>query len=104
MKSNLKIMIIAVLVLALLAPAAVASAKTIKFTFDNVTFSDGTQGVIEASTKQTGSGSVYTVCDYYSTGYLNYLGQYQDANFFSSDPATVKLFCLNHYADRTLPK
>ena len=103
MKGNLKIMVVAVLVLAFLVPALAVSAKTYKFTFNNVTFSDGTMGVIEASSKQTGNSSVFTVCDYYSSDWSNYLGQYQDPTFFSSDAATVEQFCLDHYADRTLP-
>jgi hypothetical protein len=103
MKFNFKYLVVAILVLALLVPTFAVSAKTLKFTFTNVTFSDGTQGVIEAGTKQVGSGSTYTVCDYYTSGYETYLGQYQDANFFSSDAATVEQFCLDHYADRTLP-
>lgn len=103
MKVNLKLMVVAVLVLALLVPTLAVSAKTFKFTFNNVTFSDGTMGVIEAGSKQTGGSGTFAVCDYYSSGWSTYLGQYQDSTFFSSDPATVEQFCLDHYADRTLP-
>lgn len=103
MKVNMKMMVVAILVLALLVPTVAVSAKTNKFTFDNVTFSDGTMGVITASTKQTGNGSVFTDCDYYSSNFITYLGQYQDSTFFSSDPGAVEQFCLDHYADRTLP-
>jgi hypothetical protein len=60
-------------------------------------------GVIEAGTKQTGNGSFFTDCDYYSNAYANYLGQYQDATFFSNDADTVKQFCLDNYVNRTLP-
>lgn len=103
MKANLKITMVVVLVLALLVPTIIASAKTFKFTFSNVIFSDGTSGVIEAGTKQTGNSSVFSVCDYYSDAYINYLGQYQDSTFFSSNPDTMRQFCLEHYADRILP-
>jgi hypothetical protein len=83
-------------------PTLALSAKTIKFTFNNVTFSDGTLGVIETGSKQTGGGSTFTVCDYYTSDWATYLGQYQDSTFFSSDPGILEQFCLDHYADRTL--
>jgi hypothetical protein len=97
--NKVKMLAMVVLTLALLIPTSVASAKTFKFTFDPVTFSDGTQGVIEAGTKEVNKGD-FTVCDYYTTGYLDYLGQYQNATFFSSDASTLENFCLAHYADR----
>jgi len=101
MKANLKFMVVAVLVLALLVPTLAVSAKTFKFTFNPVTFADETTGVITAGTKQTGNGSVFTNCDYYSSEFSTYLGQYQDSTFFSTDAATVEQFCLDNYVNRT---
>ena len=109
MKMNRKmlVVVVALMIIALSVPTIVASAKTLKFTFQDVTLTDSTgtveHGVIEASTKQVGNGSQYIVCDYYTENWATYLGQYQDATFFSSDPDTVKNFCIQHYPDRTLP-
>jgi hypothetical protein len=37
---------------------------------------------------------VFTVCDYYTTGILSYLGGYQDSTFFSSDPPSLEHMVL----------
>lgn len=79
---------------------APAAAATSKFTFDGVTFSDGTAGVIEAGVKVVRKGTV-TVCDYYTEGHVTYLGQFQSNEFASSDPDTVKQFCLDNYVNRS---
>ncbi len=86
-------------------PAGVASmplaAKTSvdKFTFTNVTFPDDTQGNIAAGSKHNNKGDV-TVCDYYTVGFQDYLGQFQSDAFSSSNPDDVLAFCLAHYAER----
>ncbi len=92
-----------VLLLALALFTGGASAAVTKYTFDGVTFSDGTAGVVEASVKTTSKSHV-TVCNYYSTGHVDFLGYYQDYNgaFTSTDPGAVEQFCLDHYAERTV--
>ncbi len=99
----MKRLLIPVLLAFGLATATGASAAVTKYTFDGVTFSDGTSGVIEAAVKTTNKSHV-TVCNYYSTGHVDFLGYYQDYNgsFASMDPAAVEQFCLDHYAERTV--
>ncbi len=85
---------------AALLPIGVATAGTAKFTFNPVTFSDGTTGVITVSSKTTGNGSRFTTCDYYSADFMTFLGQYEDATFASANPDELKSFCLMHVGDR----
>lgn len=95
-----------VAVLAILLPATVMAGNAgfnSKFTFADVTFSDGTSGVIEAGSKRTNK-SDFTTCEYYTDGYLNYLGQYQESGVSSNDAGVIEEFCLDNYVDRTLPK
>lgn len=89
--------------------AAVAGAThtqfNVKFTFTGQTFTENgtvvtTTGVIYAGSKTTGGGSTFTNCDY-STAQGASLGSFQSATFASSDPETVRSFCLLHFADRT---
>ena len=92
-KSKLILSLIALLTLATFVFAAAQ-----RFTFENVTFSDGTIGVIQAGVKITQKSTVI-VCDYYSASNNHYLGMYQ-ADFASTNENTVRQFCLDHYADR----
>jgi hypothetical protein len=83
-------------VLALTVAASAAAAVT-KYTFRNVTFSDGTTGVIYAGVKVTNK-STLTACDYHSSTGAS-LGYYADS-FASDDPAAVQQFCLDNFAER----
>jgi hypothetical protein len=88
--------------------AAVAGAThtqfNVKFTFTGQTFTTGTvvttDGVIRAGSKTTGGGSTFTNCDYYTAQGAS-LGNFQSADFASSDADAVRSFCLLHFADRT---
>jgi hypothetical protein len=88
--------------LSLSAVASAAAAQPTKFVFNDVTYSDGTVGELQATTKVSKSGT-YIMCSYYSDNYVTYLGYYE-SNSFSSDEASsasaVEQFCLDHYADR----
>jgi hypothetical protein len=56
--------------------------------------------VIEAGSKRTGGGSTFTVCDYYTAGYAEYLGQFESDEFASSEADAVLSFCVDHAAER----
>lgn len=71
-----------------------------KFEFADVLFPDGTTGTIRAASKLTNNGQD-TDCAYF-TPTDDYLGQFDTQDFSSSDADTVRQFCLDHYADRTL--
>jgi hypothetical protein len=91
---------LAILVLAVvlaLALAASAAARVTKYTFDNVTFSDGTTGTIYAGVKVT-NRSTLTSCGYHSSSGAS-LGYYADS-FASDDPAAVEQFCLDNFDER----
>lgn len=93
---------VAVFAVSILPTAALAAKSTHfnnKYTFDNVTFSDGTTGVIEAASKQV-NHTTYTTCGYYSDNYVVYLGEYQSGSFASANPAEVEQFCLDNYVNR----
>ncbi len=92
----MKRLALVLLVLGLLVPA-VALAGSGKFTFNDVTFSDGTVGELEASSKVKKN---FTTCSYFSDDYEAYLGYFQSAEFASEDAEEVLAFCLEHYEDR----
>ena len=84
----------------MLALAGTAQAKVTKFTFNDVTFPDGTTGEIEASVKLTNKSQL-VYCGYFSAGYAESLGYYEE--FTDSPPAdasAVETFCLQHFGDR----
>jgi hypothetical protein len=58
-------LLLAAFVLAL-AVAASAAAKVTKYTFTDVTFSDGTNGIVYAGVKET-NRSILTACNYHSS-------------------------------------
>lgn len=87
---------IVLVLLALLVPAVVLAGSP-KFTFNDVTFSDGTTGEIEASSKVKKD---YTTCSYFSDDYEDYLGAFHSDEFASSDADEVEQFCLDNYANR----
>ena len=82
----------------ILLVCSVAIAAVSKFTFENVTFSDGNVGTIRAGVKTTKNGSV-TVCGYFAEPNDQYLGQFEGDNA-ETNPAFVRDYCLAHYADR----
>jgi hypothetical protein len=88
-------------VIAMLVFATGAPAKVTKFTFSDVTYSDGTTGEIEASVKNTNKSHL-TYCGYFSDDYQESLGYYQDFSetTASTDPEQVKAFCLEHFDER----
>lgn len=74
-----------------------------KFDFRDVTFPDGTTGIIEAGTKATKKGT-FTLCSYFSPAYATYLGEYGDNTLPADqveDADAVLAFCLAHYGDRS---
>jgi hypothetical protein len=77
--------------------AASAAAKVTKYTFENVTFPDGTTGTIYAGVKVT-NRSTLTACGYHSSTGQS-LGYYADS-FASDDPAAVEAFCLENFDER----
>ncbi len=90
--------IAAALVVAALVPGVALAGPMTKYTFDGVTFSDGTVGVIEASSKTNKDG--FTTCSYYSEGHVTYLGYFTQTGISFTDAASVEQFCLDHYAER----
>jgi hypothetical protein len=89
-------LLLAAFALALALAASAAGAVT-KYTFQNVTFPDGTTGVIYAGVKLTNK-STLTACNYHSSTGAS-LGYYADS-FASADPAAVEQFCLDNFDER----
>jgi hypothetical protein len=97
-----QLLLIAALVLAVaLVLAAPAAAKVTKFTFNDVTYPDGTTGEIEASVKNTNQSHL-TYCGYFSDDYRESLGYYQEFSetTASTNPEEVKAFCLESFDER----
>lgn len=96
----MKRMLLAAVLLVLLLPATVAAAGSTKFTFNDVTFSDGTTGEIEASSKANHDG--FTTCSYYSDDYQTYLGYFEAAgvSFGDNQGDALLTFCLDNFANR----
>ena len=92
--------IIATSVLGLILLGSVFAANVFKFTFPDVTYSDGRVGTIQASVKTTKNDSV-TVVSYYSTPNDQYLGQFQGTDNTSTDAVIVRDYALSHFVDRT---
>jgi hypothetical protein len=69
-----------------------------------VTFSDGTEGVIEAASKisqpNKDDPAEFTSCSYYTSDYRTYPGKFQSDEFFSDEAPEVKQFCLDDFANR----
>jgi len=88
-------------VVAMLVFAAGAPAKATKFTFNDVTYPDGTTGEIEASVKNTNKSHL-TYCGNFSDDYAESLGYYQEQaeTTASTDPEQVRAFCLEHFDER----
>lgn len=66
------------------------------------TFPDGTTGLAEVGVKITGSGTTVVQVDYFSDGYMDYLGAYQEVNG-EVVPRTADEACdfaFDHYDDR----
>lgn len=94
-----KVLIVAIL--AALLPVSISAAGATKFTFDDVTFSDGTTGVIEASSKVNQKNTA-TTCNYYTDDYDEYLGYFytNEVGFTEDQVDEVRQFCLDHFEDR----
>jgi hypothetical protein len=90
--------LVAAVVVSLLAGAGAALAGVTKFTFTNVAFPDGTTGTIRAGSKIVNKVD-YSVCGYYTANDL-FLGQFETADFATTDPGAMEDFCVLHYADR----
>jgi cytochrome c-type biogenesis protein CcmH/NrfF len=95
-----KTLIITTLLLLLsLALVTGVEAKVNKYTFNDVSIDD-TVVEITASVKTTNKGE-FSVCDYYSDDWIDYLGQYQEATSAGDDAGQVLDFCVSHFDDRT---
>lgn len=80
------------------ALASVAQAKTNKYTFNDVVI--GEQIVeIEAGVKSNNKGD-YSTCSYYSDGYADYLGFYEEAVKAGDTAEEVLTFCVNNFENR----
>jgi opacity protein-like surface antigen len=89
--------------LALLLLGAALAANVYKFTFQDVTYSDGRVGTVQVSVKTTKGGSV-TVCDYYSSPNDLFLGEFQGTDNISTDAVIIRDYALAHFGDRTPQK
>ena len=92
--------LIAASVLGLVILASAFAANTFKFTFPDVTYSDGRNGTMTVSIKTTKSGTM-TVVDYYSSPNDKFLGEFQGTDNTSTDAVIVRDYALSHFADRT---
>ena len=92
--------IIATSVLGLVLVASAFAANVFKFTFSDVTYSDGRNGTITVSVKTTKSGTI-TVADFYSSPNDKFLGEFQGTDNTSTDAVVVRDYALSHFVDRT---
>ena len=91
---------IATSVLVMILLASAFAANVFKFTFPDVTFSDGRAGTITVSIKTTKTGTM-TVVDFYSSPNDKFLGEFQGTDNTSTDAVVVRDYALSHFADRT---
>jgi hypothetical protein len=89
--------LIAVLVSLLAVTTALAAVA--KYTFNDVDI-DGAIVEIEASVKDN-RGSQFSTCTYYSDGYLDWLGQYQEAVAAGDTAEEVLAFCVSNFDERS---
>lgn len=99
MVKKLSIVTLALVLFAVSVVPTFAAVLT-KYTFNDVVFSDSTLGELETSVKKTRQG-YYTTCNYYSDGYVEYLGYYSDTQNVGSDSETVLNYCLEEYSNRS---
>jgi hypothetical protein len=92
--------IIATSVLGIILLGSAFAASAFKFTFPDVTYTDGRTGTITASVKTTKNGTV-TVVDFYSSPNDKFLGEFQGTDNTSTDAVVVRDYALLHFADRT---
>ncbi len=95
--------VLAISILSLLLLGAAMAANVFKFTFTDVTYSDGRKGTITVSVKSTKNGNV-TVCDYYSSPNDLFLGEFQGNDNTSTDAVVIRDYALAHFGDRTPQK
>jgi len=95
-------------VMLLLGVAAVANADTAKYVCDPINFPDGTSGVavvkvIMSSGEEAAAPTVMVTVDYYSPGFGEHLGRYEDwssSSDFPKDEYEAEDFAYDHYNDR----
>jgi hypothetical protein len=87
-----------IVLLSALVLTASALAGVTKYTFNEVTYPDGTTGEIEAGVKDTNRSDL-TNCSYFSDDYQQALGYYADAVVFTT-AEEVRQFCLDHFDER----
>ena len=96
----MKKLVVFVVLVAMLATATTAFAKTNKFTFNDVVI--GEQVVeIQAGVKTTGNGSSYTVCSYFSDDYAEFLGEFEEAVSGGDTAEEVLAFCVANFDKRS---
>lgn len=88
----------AVALLLLLAVACAPDGADYADEVYEVTFPDGTQGVIEAT-----NTTQLTQCRYFDEGMRDYLGKYLEENAGVAD-SELESFCLDRYEDRFYPE
>jgi hypothetical protein len=99
------LIVVAIAALALSLGAGLASAKVTKFTFNDVTLTDGDgsqiTGEIEASVKDVrNQTSIY--CGYFSDDYRESLGYYFDESPVAGPTESDVLdFCLEEFPNRS---
>jgi hypothetical protein len=91
------VLFVAVVLMLLLATACSPGEADYYDAVYEVTYPDGTEGVIEAdNTPQL------TQCRYFDEGLRDYLGKYVEENAGVED-ADLEQWCLDHYEDRFYP-
>lgn len=81
--------------------AAPASAKTVKYTFNDVQLPDGQTGEIEATVKDQKNKADSVYCGYFSDDYAESLGYYYDTvEVAPADADAVLEWCLDEFDER----
>ena len=94
-------MLLVVAIVATLVITAAAQAKATKFTFNDVTYPNGTTGEITASVENTNKSHVW-YCGYFGDDFQESLGYYEQFSDtqIEADAAAVEQFCLAHFDQR----
>jgi hypothetical protein len=95
-------------VVLLLGVAALVHADTIKYVCDPITYPDNSEGiavvrVIMSSGTEAAAPTVMVTVDYYSPGYRDHLGRYEDWSSSSNFPTNeyeAEEFAFDHFHDR----
>ena len=97
MKILVSTLLIAIFSLTIVVTPALAGS--IKYTFNDVIFSDNSVGEIEAAVKDSRK-SDFTSCSYFSDDYVDHLGYYSEPTVAGSTAEEVKTFCEENYINR----